>query len=121
MIDTRQLLRLPSGTAGTYYWLPHLEKSGLAALPRLPVSLRILLESVLRHHDGRPARGQCDYSAVFDVELGEIGDVDDLAEQRRPLMPVRLALSSRTQPQRGGPPGRGARTPQPTASLRGCR
>jgi aconitate hydratase len=58
MIDTRQLLRLPSGTSRTYYSLPQLEQTGIASLSRLPVSLRILLESVLRNLDGRRIRDE---------------------------------------------------------------
>src|SRR5574339_1102739 len=58
MIDTRQLLRLPSGTSRTYYSLPQLEQTGIASISRLPVSVRILLESVLRHVDGRRIRDE---------------------------------------------------------------
>jgi aconitate hydratase len=53
MIDVRQRLQLPSGASGTYYSLPDLEKRMGASVSRLPISLRILLESVLRHLDGR--------------------------------------------------------------------
>lgn len=53
MIDVRQQLSLPSGPSLTYYPLPLLEKGGIARISRLPVSLRILLESVLRNRDGR--------------------------------------------------------------------
>lgn len=54
MIDVRQRLELPYGAseARTYHSLPRLEKSGFAHISRLPVSLRILLESVLRNLDG---------------------------------------------------------------------
>src|SRR6476661_1703197 len=59
MIDTRQRLPLPSGASATYYSLPLLEKAGVvAAVSRLPVSLRILLESVLRNLDGRRIRDE---------------------------------------------------------------
>jgi aconitate hydratase len=58
MIDARRSLRLPSGASGAYYSLPELERSGIARLSRLPVSLRILLESVLRNHDGRRIRDE---------------------------------------------------------------
>jgi aconitate hydratase len=58
MIDTRQRLELPSGASGTYYSLPQLEKSGVASISRLPVSLRILLESVLRNLDGQRIRDE---------------------------------------------------------------
>ncbi|MFI5399123.1 MAG: aconitate hydratase [Candidatus Binatia bacterium] len=58
MNDIRQHLQLPSGASGTYYSLPQLEKSGVASISRLPVSLRIILESVLRNLDGRRIRDE---------------------------------------------------------------
>ncbi len=58
MIDVRRRLELPSGASGTYYSLPLLEEKGVARVSRLPVSLRILLESVLRHLDGRRIRDE---------------------------------------------------------------
>ena len=36
-----------------YYSLPDAEKNGLAGISRLPFSLKILLENLLRHEDGR--------------------------------------------------------------------
>jgi aconitate hydratase len=57
VIDTRRRLELPSDASSLYYSLPVLEKSrGARKLSRLPVSLRVLLESVLRHLDGRRIR-----------------------------------------------------------------
>ncbi len=41
------------GRAGQFYSLPALEEAGLGAISRLPVSLRLVLESVLRHCDGK--------------------------------------------------------------------
>ena len=58
MIDVRQRLELPSGRSASYYSLPLLEKSGVGSVSRLPVSLRILLESVLRNLDGRRIRDE---------------------------------------------------------------
>ena len=58
MIDVRQRIQLPSGSSGTYYSLPQLEKIGGSSISRLPVSLRILLESVLRHLDGHRIRDE---------------------------------------------------------------
>ena len=44
----------PDGTRlGSYYSLPELEKQGVGPVSRLPVSIRIVLESVLRNCDGR--------------------------------------------------------------------
>ena len=42
----------PSGDQGYYYDLAALERAGLGKVSRLPVSLRIVLEAVLRHCDG---------------------------------------------------------------------
>lgn len=58
MIDVRQRLGLSPDRSGTYYSLPQLEKLGMANISRLPVSLRILLESVLRGLDGRRIRDE---------------------------------------------------------------
>ncbi len=51
--DTLQPLKLASGSTGHYYSLPALEKAGIGRVSRLPVSIRIVLESVLRNCDGR--------------------------------------------------------------------
>jgi aconitate hydratase len=58
MIDVRQRLQLSSGKSTDYYSLPQLETLGIGSISRLPVSLRILLESVLRHVDGRRIRDE---------------------------------------------------------------
>ena len=58
MIDVRRRLPLPSGASTTYYSLLRLEALGLGRISRLPVSVRILLESVLRHVDGRRIRDE---------------------------------------------------------------
>src|SRR5690606_6332408 len=42
-----------AGKSGRYHSLPALEKAGFGKLSRLPVSLRIVLESALRNCDGR--------------------------------------------------------------------
>lgn len=44
---------LGNGTQGHYYSLPALEDAGLGPISRLPVSIRIVLESVLRNVDGK--------------------------------------------------------------------
>src|SRR6266550_7725392 len=44
---------LDSFANGKFYSLPKLEAAGLGAISRLPVSIRIVLESVLRNVDGR--------------------------------------------------------------------
>ncbi|MBE0619753.1 MAG: aconitate hydratase AcnA [Burkholderiales bacterium] len=51
--NTLQDFKLASGKTGKFYSLPALEKAGLGKISRLPVSIRIVLESVLRNCDGK--------------------------------------------------------------------
>jgi len=53
LFDTLKELKLPSGATGRFYSLPALEQAGVGAVSRLPVSIRLVLESVLRNCDGR--------------------------------------------------------------------
>ena len=46
-------LEVGGSTKGSYYSLPALAEGGFPDLSRLPVSIRIVLESVLRNVDGR--------------------------------------------------------------------
>ena len=52
LFETRQHFATGDGTTGTYYSLPQLEKAGVGNISRLPISIRIVLESVLRNFDG---------------------------------------------------------------------
>jgi aconitate hydratase len=58
VIDARRPLELCSGRSGTYYSLPVLAQAGVGRISRLPVCLRILLESVLRNLDGQRIRDE---------------------------------------------------------------
>ncbi len=49
----RQFTLASSGKTGSYYSLSALEEAGLGKISRLPVSIRIVLESVLRNYDGK--------------------------------------------------------------------
>ena len=42
-----------AGKTYTYYSLPAAEKNGLEGISRLPFSLKVLLENLLRNEDGR--------------------------------------------------------------------
>ncbi|WP_284179146.1 aconitate hydratase AcnA [Rhabdaerophilum sp. SD176] len=42
-----------NGKTYTYYSLPDAEKNGLAGVSKLPYSMKVLLENLLRHEDGR--------------------------------------------------------------------
>lgn len=53
LFDSLQSFRLGDGSEGYFYSLPQLEKAGVGPISRLPVSIRILLEAVLRHYDGQ--------------------------------------------------------------------
>ena len=52
LFDTRQTFTAGHGRNGHFYSLPQLEKAGIGRISRLPVSIRIVLESVLRNCDG---------------------------------------------------------------------
>jgi aconitate hydratase len=58
LFNSRQTFDLGNGQQGTYYSLPALETAGLGAISRLPVSIRIVLESVLRNCDGKRVQEQ---------------------------------------------------------------
>jgi aconitate hydratase len=53
LFNSLQQFRTASGVNGQYYSLPALEKAGLGKISRLPVSIRIVLESILRNCDGK--------------------------------------------------------------------
>ncbi len=53
LFDTLQKFDLGTGQQGFFYSLPQLERSGVGRVSRLPVSIRLVLESVLRNCDGR--------------------------------------------------------------------
>src|SRR4051812_45884769 len=50
---TLQTFDLGNGRQGSFHSLPQLEKSGVGPISKLPVSIRIVLESVLRNCDGK--------------------------------------------------------------------
>ncbi len=49
----RQTFSPAPGKTGTFYSLPQLEKDGLGGISRLPASLRVVLESLVRNCDGQ--------------------------------------------------------------------
>ena len=53
LFNTRQTFKTGNGEDGIFYSLPQLEKEGLGEVSRLPVSIRIVLESVLRGFDDK--------------------------------------------------------------------
>jgi aconitate hydratase len=53
LFETFQEFDLGNGRKGRFYSLPQLERAGVGQISRLPVSIRLVLESVLRNCDGK--------------------------------------------------------------------
>ena len=53
LFNSLQTFTTAAGKTGQFYALPQLEKEGVGPISRLPVSIRIVLESVLRNYDGQ--------------------------------------------------------------------
>src|SRR5207249_8032212 len=53
LFDSLQSFDVGNGAQGRLWSLPALEKAGVGPVSRLPVSIRLVLESVLRNCDGR--------------------------------------------------------------------
>jgi aconitate hydratase len=53
LFDSLQTFSIGGARSGLFHALPQLEKAGLGAISRLPVSIRVVLESVLRNCDGK--------------------------------------------------------------------
>src|ERR1700742_2831730 len=53
LFNTLQNFETGNGQPGKYYSLPALEKAGIGPVSKLPVSIRLVLESVLRNCDGK--------------------------------------------------------------------
>ena len=52
LFNSLQSFNPTNGKTGEFYSLPQLEKEGVGPISRLPVSIRVVLESVLRNFDG---------------------------------------------------------------------
>jgi aconitate hydratase len=84
----RATLRTPTGNL-VYYRLPHLEEAGLVRLSRLPFSIRVLLENVLRNVDGY---------AVTEEDVRTVASWDPKSPPSRefPFMPSRVLMQDFT-------------------------
>jgi aconitate hydratase len=56
LFNTLQEFDLGNGKKGGFYSLPELERQGVGPISKLPVSIRIVLESVLRNYDGKKVK-----------------------------------------------------------------
>ncbi len=64
LFNTKQTFETGDGREGTFYSLPQLEKEGIANTSRLPISIRIVLESVLRNFDEGKTIDEADVKAM---------------------------------------------------------
>ena len=77
------------GKKGIYYSLPALEEAGVGKISRLPVSIRIVLESVLRNCDGKKV-------AEKDVATLANWNAKDPAKEEIPFVVARIVLQDFT-------------------------
>src|SRR5437773_4318344 len=77
------------GRKGFFFSLPALEEQGIGKISRLPVSIRIVLESVLRNCDGKKARRK-------DVETLANWNAKSPANEEIPFVVARLVLQDFT-------------------------
>lgn len=76
LFNTRQTFKTGEGSDGTFYSLPELERQGIGNISRLPVSIRIVLESVLRNFDNGKKVSEQDVR-----NLANWGATDERAEE----------------------------------------
>src|ERR1700722_20105278 len=89
MKDTLRIFDAGKGKTGFYYSLPALEEKGLGKISRLPVSIRIVLESVLRNCDGKKV-------AEKDVETLANWNAKKPAQEEIPFVVARIVLQDFT-------------------------
>jgi aconitate hydratase len=87
-LNTRASLTV-GGRRVQYFSLPALEKAGHAGVARLPYSLKILLENLLRREDGRFVDGE-------DIQALAGWDVTSKAAREIAFMPARVLLQDFT-------------------------
>jgi aconitate hydratase len=88
-LKTRLQFDLGNGQQGTFYSLPALEKAGVGPISRLPVSIRIVLESVLRNVDGKKV-------TTKDVETLANWNAKSPAQVEIPFVVARIVLQDFT-------------------------
>jgi aconitate hydratase len=86
---TLQKFDASNGREGFFHSLPELETQGVGKISRLPISIRIVLESVLRNCDGKKVRGK-------DVETLARWDAKKPANEEIPFVVARIVLQDFT-------------------------
>src|SRR5579863_8045534 len=89
LFDTLKEFDLGQGKKGHFYSLPALEKAGVGQISKLPVSIRLVLESVLRNCDGKK---------VTETNVRELAQWQPKAErtQEIPFIVARIVLQDFT-------------------------
>src|SRR5215475_9673458 len=80
----RKILKVGAKTY-EYFSLPEAEKNGLSGIARLPISLKVLIENLLRHEDGRSVTAD-DVHAVLDWLKTRTSEVEIAYRPARVLM-----------------------------------
>src|ERR1044072_7907337 len=78
-----------NGRGGALYSLPALEEQGIGRISRLPISIRIVLESILRNCDGKKVRRK-------DVETLANWNAKKPANDEIPFVVARIVLQEFT-------------------------
>ena len=86
--NTRKDLRV-GGRAVRFFSLPSLQEAGYPEVARLPYSLKVLLENLLRHEDGR-------FVKAADIEALARWDVKSAASKEISFAPARVLLQDFT-------------------------
>jgi len=87
--DTLRSFDAGNNRCGLFYSLPALEEAGIGRISRLPVSIRIVLESVLRNCDGKKVRAR-------DVEVLANWNAKAPAPEEIPFVVARIVLQDFT-------------------------
>ncbi|HKS31365.1 MAG TPA: aconitate hydratase [Chthoniobacterales bacterium] len=87
--NTLQRFDPGKGREGFFHSLPELEKQGIGKISRLPISIRIVLESVLRNCDGKKVRRK-------DVEMLANWNAKKPANEEIPFVVARIVLQDFT-------------------------
>ena len=87
--NTLDSFDLGNGNSGKFYSLPKLEQAGIGPISSLPVSIRVVLESVLRNVDGRK---------IFEEDVRTLANWSCNAERTEeiPFMVARVLLQDFT-------------------------
>src|SRR5689334_10247849 len=87
--NTLQKFDAGKGREGFFHSLPELEKQGIGKISRLPISIRIVLESVVRNCDGKKVRRK-------DVETLAKWNAKRPANEEIPFVVARIVLQDFT-------------------------